>query len=65
MATFAVIKDGVVDNVIVAISQTVAEEVTGLTCIEHPAPRIGAACVDGVIEEPVLAEPNPLATSEE
>ena len=61
MLTFAVIKDGVVDNAIVAISQAVAEEVTGLTCIEHPAPRIGAAVVDGVIVEPEPAEPNPLA----
>lgn len=65
MATFAVIKDGIVDNVIVAISQAIAEEVTGLTCIEHPAPRIGAAVVDGVIEEPVPTEPNPLALSPE
>ena len=61
MLTFAVIKDGVVDNAIVAISQAVAEEVTGLTCIEHPAPFIGAAVVDGVIVEPEPTEPNPLA----
>jgi hypothetical protein len=35
MANFAVIKDGVVNNVIVADIKEVAELVTGLTCIEY------------------------------
>ena len=35
MATFAVIKDGIVENCIVAESLAIAEEVTGLTCIEY------------------------------
>ena len=34
MANYAVIKDGVVDNVIVADTQEIAEMVTGLTCVE-------------------------------
>jgi hypothetical protein len=32
---FAVIEDGIVVNTIVADSQSIAEEVTGLTCIEY------------------------------
>jgi hypothetical protein len=35
MANFAVIKDGVVDNVIVADTKEIAEQVTGLTCVEY------------------------------
>ena len=35
MKSFAVIKDGVVENCIVAESQAIAEEVTGLTCVEY------------------------------
>ena len=35
MATFAVIKDGTVNNVIVADTKEIAETVTGLTCIEY------------------------------
>lgn len=47
MANYAVIKDGIVTNVIVAESQEIAESVTGLTCIEYQlepgAPGIGWA----------------------
>lgn len=35
MANYAVIKDGIVDNVIVADTKEIAETVTGLTCIEY------------------------------
>jgi hypothetical protein len=45
MANYAVIKDGIVTNVIIAESQEIAESVTGLTCIEFQlepgAPGIG------------------------
>ncbi len=45
MANYAVIKDGLVTNVIVAESKEIAESVTGLTCVEvnnEPgAPGIG------------------------
>jgi hypothetical protein len=45
MVKYAVIKDSVVDNVILADTQAIAQEVTGLTCveIEHVpgAPGIG------------------------
>jgi hypothetical protein len=45
MANYAVIKDGVVNNVIVADTQAIAEQVTGLTCVEIEyvpgAPGIG------------------------
>ena len=35
MANYAVIKDGIVNNVIVADTKEIAETVTGLTCIEY------------------------------
>lgn len=45
MANYAVIKDGLVTNVIVAESKEIAESVAGLTCVEFQqepgAPGIG------------------------
>jgi hypothetical protein len=35
MANFAVIKLGIVDNIIAAESKAIAEEVTGMTCVEY------------------------------
>lgn len=37
MANYAVIKDGIVTNVIIAESKEIAESVTGLTCVEYTA----------------------------
>jgi len=54
MATFAVIKDGIVDNCIVAESLAIAEEVTGLTCIEYTVPLIGGTYADGKFTSPVV-----------
>lgn len=34
MANYAVIKNGIVNNVIVADTKEIAETVTGLTCVE-------------------------------
>lgn len=53
MATFAVIKDGIIDNCIVAESQAIAEETTSLTCIEYTVPKIGGTYVDGKFIAPV------------
>lgn len=71
MADYAVIKDNVVNNVIVADSKEIAEMVTSLTCIEIPsepgAPGIGWA-YDGVtftapvIEQPIVEEIVPATT---
>jgi hypothetical protein len=47
MATFAVIKDGIIDNCLVAETQAIAEELTGSTCIEYTVPTIGGTYVDG------------------
>ena len=47
MATFAVIKDGIIDNCIVAESLAIAEEITGLTCIEYTVPTVGGTYTDG------------------
>jgi hypothetical protein len=54
MATFAVIKDGIVDNCIVAESLAIAEEVTGLTCIEYTVPLIGGTYADGKFTSPAV-----------
>jgi len=65
MTNYAVIKDDVVNNVIVADTKEIAESITGLTCIEitpEPgAPGIGWA-YDGVtftapiIQQPIIEE---------
>jgi hypothetical protein len=55
VATFAVINEGVVENCIVADSLTIAEEVSGKTCVEYtlenPA-SIGFTYADGVFTDP-------------
>jgi hypothetical protein len=66
MANYAVIKNGIINNVIVAESQEIAESITGLACVEFQvepgAPGIGWS-YDGtnftapVIEEPVEETP--------
>ena len=48
MKTFAVIKDGVVENCIVADSKEIAETQTGLECIEYFSVVPGWSYVDGV-----------------
>jgi hypothetical protein len=53
MATFAVIKDGIIENCIVADSLAIAEEVTEATCIEYTVPQIGGTYVDGKFIAPV------------
>jgi hypothetical protein len=35
MATFAVIENGIVENIIVADSKEIAEDATGKTCVEY------------------------------
>jgi len=52
MATFAVIKDGIVDNCIVAESLAIAEELTGLTCVEYTNVFPGMSYVDGKFVSP-------------
>ena len=62
MANYAVIKDGIVNNVIVADTQEIAEQVTGLTCveIEHEpgAPGIGWSYDGAEFSAPVVEESN-------
>lgn len=56
MATFAVINSNIVENIIVADTKEIAEEVTGKTCVEYtdsnPA-GIGWSYADGVFTAPV------------
>jgi hypothetical protein len=59
MATFAVINDNIVENVIVADTKEIAEQVTGKECVEYtdenPA-GIGWTYADGVFTAPVVEE---------
>ena len=61
MANYAVIKDGIVNNVIVADTKEIAEEVTGLTCVEVEhvpgAPGIGWSYDGTNFTAPVIEEP--------
>jgi hypothetical protein len=71
MATFAVIKDGVVENCIVADSLAFAEEVTGATCVEYFLVAPGWTYANGKFIEPevttveeVVAEETPAVVEE-
>lgn len=61
MANYAVIKNDVVDNVIVADTQEIAETVTGLTCVEVEqvpgAPGIGWSYDGAEFTAPVVEIP--------
>jgi hypothetical protein len=61
MTNYAVIKDGIVNNVIVADSKEIAEQVTGLTCVEFQlepgAPGIGWAYDGTDFTAPVVEVP--------
>lgn len=66
MASYAVIKDNIVDNVISADSKDIAESVTGLLCVEiinEPGtPGIGwtyngTSFISPVVETPVEETP--------
>jgi len=60
MAKYAVIKDGIINNVILADTKQIAETVTGLTCveIEHipDAPGIGWTYDGAEFTAPVVEE---------
>jgi hypothetical protein len=45
--TFAVIENDTVTNLIIAESLEIAEEITGLTCVEYYVPNIGDQYLDG------------------
>lgn len=54
MKNFAVIKDGTVDNIIIADSKKIAEEITGLQCVEYDESNqahIGLGYSNGVFEQ--------------
>lgn len=57
MKTFASIKDGIVDNCIIAESLAIAEEITGLTCVEYFLVAPGWSYVDGKFIAPITVEP--------
>lgn len=66
MATFAVIKDNIVVNKIVAESLSDAETLTGNTCIEYVTEyfNVGWSYVDGAFVEPVEQQSIETATVE-
>lgn len=57
MATFAVINNGVVENCIVADSLAIAEEVTGLTCVEYTQDT--EVSVGYLYDNGIFTNPNP------
>jgi hypothetical protein len=57
MANFAVIEDGVVVNIIIAESKAIAEEHTGLTCIEYEDSK--PATIGWTYDGKKLTNPNP------
>jgi hypothetical protein len=70
VATFAVINNGIVENCIVADSLTIAQEITGLTCIEYTsvnAPSVGYLYENGIFTNPnppVIPTPTPINEQE-
>lgn len=54
--TFAIIENNIVVNLIVAESLEIAEQVTGLTCIEYYVPKIGDSYIDNNFISPIIEE---------
>jgi hypothetical protein len=56
MTNFAVIENGIVENIIVAESLEIAQSASGKTCVEYQdgsnAAYIGLTYKDGVFEQP-------------
>lgn len=63
MATFAVINNGIVENCIVADSLDIAQEVTGLTCVEYT--NENAISIGYLYDNGIFTNPNPPVISEE
>jgi hypothetical protein len=57
MATFAVINEGIVENCIVADSLEIAQEITGLTCVEYTSEN--SVSVGFTYADEVFTDPNP------
>ena len=51
MATFAVIENATVTNVIVADTKAIAEDMTGLPCVEYDQDSDNAAHIGGTYDE--------------
>ena len=59
MATFAVMNDNIVENIIVADTKEIAERIIGKECIEYTEENpagIGWTYADGVFTAPVVEE---------
>ena len=68
MTTFAVVKDGLVENCIIADSLEIAQEVTGLTCVEYTEENpagIGFTYADGIFTDPNAQIPSEETPTEE
>ena len=63
MKTFAVIKDGLVENCIVADSLEIAQEVTGLICVEYTLEN--PVDIGFIYAEGIFTNPNPTISSKE
>ena len=63
MATFAVINNGIVENCIVADSLAIAQEVTGLTCIEYT--NENPVSIGYLYDNGIFTNPNPPVETEQ
>ena len=59
---FAIIENGLVVNLILAESKSVAEQITGKTCVDYTnlqngsLPHVGLGYSNGVFEQPVIEQ---------
>jgi hypothetical protein len=58
MPNFAVIKNGIVLNIILADSKAIAEEVTGNTCVEYT--DVNPACIGLGYDGTTFEQPAPV-----
>jgi hypothetical protein len=63
VATFAVINNGIVENCIVADSLAIAQEVTGLTCIEYT--NENPVSIGYLYDNGIFTNPNPPVETEQ
>jgi hypothetical protein len=64
MSNFAVIENGIIKNLIICDSKEIAEELTGLDCIQYDTTEISPECGWEVVDGEII-NPNPQIAQEE
>lgn len=64
MFNFAVVENGIIKNLIICDSKEIAEELTGLACIQYDTTTISPQCGWEVVSGTII-NPNPQITLEE